>query len=93
MNKVILTALTVSTAVVLSACSHTGSRATHGGYSSNKCTNCGPGHHAVAHGHNNQRSGAAGVGSLAKVAGALVVGGLIYNALDDDDDNSGSHNK
>ncbi|MGB1310956.1 MAG: hypothetical protein ACPG47_07070 [Leucothrix sp.] len=92
MNKVILTALTVSTAVVLSACSHTGSRATHGGYSSNKCTNCGPGHHAVAHGHNNQRSGA-GVGSLAKVAGALVVGGLIYNALDDDDDNSGSHNK
>ncbi|RVU86411.1 hypothetical protein EOL70_02890 [Leucothrix sargassi] len=37
------------------------------------------------------RAGGSGVGStLVKAAGALIVGGLIYNAVKDDDDDNGS---
>ena len=94
MNKVVLTGLAMSAVLVLSACSSSGSsRHNQGGHSSYKsCPTCGPGSYSVQHGHRSQGSGGSGGSGFVKVAGALLVGGLIYNALDDDD-SSGSHAK
>ena len=86
MNKLALSTLAMSSILALSACSSSGSNnrfghAKHASYSS--CPSCGQGGYAVRHAHANQRSNGSG---LATVAGALLVGGLLYNAIDDDDD-------
>ena len=86
MNKVVLISLTLSAFTLLSACSSSGSSkpSKHNVYSEYKpCTNCGSGYTAVRHGHAESRSSGSG---LATVAGALLVGGIIYSVLDDDDD-------
>ena len=101
MNKVVLTSLTMSAVLVLSGCSSSGSHKSgyghggHSGYSAyNGCVNCGPGSYAVRHGHNGQRSGGGSSGpGFAAIAGTLLVGGLLVNALDDDDSSKGSHIK
>ena len=93
MNKLALSTLALSSVLVLSACSSSGSNnrfgnAKHASYSS--CPTCGQGGYAVRHAHANQRSNN---NSIVTVAGALLVGGLLINALDDDDDNNSSHVK
>ncbi len=86
MNKVVLTTLTLSAAIVISGCSSSGShRSKQGGYYAHDAGYSNQ--HGRSNSHSNNNSGA-----IVKVAGALLVGGLIYNALDDDDDNN-SHSK
>lgn len=94
MNKVVLSMLTMSAVLILSGCSSSGSsRSGHyGGHSAySSCPSCGPGSYAVKHGHGSASTGNGS--SLAKVAGVLLVGGLLYSALDDDDSSSSGHSK
>jgi len=101
MNKVVLTSLAMSAVLVLSGCSSSGSHKSayggHGGYASyDSCANCGSGSYAVRHGHNGHsvRSGGGSSGpGFAAIAGTLLVGGLLVNALDDDNGNSRGHVK
>ena len=92
MNKVVLTTLAMSALIILSGCSSSGSsRSSHGKYSSyDNCLNCGSGSYAVNHAHRNQRSNNSG---LITAAGALVAGGLIYSAMDNDSGSSSTHKK
>ena len=90
MNKVVQTTLTMSAVILISGCSSSGShRSKQSSKYAKTCTNCGSGYTAVQHGHGASRSSNSG---LVTVAGALIVGGLIYSALDDDDDTN-SHAK
>ena len=94
MNKVVLISLTISAVIFISGCSSSGSHRSNqsGSYAYGTCSNCASGSSAVQHGHRNQRASDSG-SSFAKVAGALLVGGLIFSAIDDDDDNDSSHTK